>query len=297
MYSNLDPQGAQPGETSIIVPSLGMGELRESLIDEVMVSFADRFRDRPLREAVPTPEDIELLRQHCPWRYALDLYPGVTGLSLDRSAPVVEFAAENRVALSIRMSLLDKALTEFAPIGSFLDIGTDSGLIPLKLADRIGGRIVGVDRRTEAVRRAEVLQAIAVQGNCRFMTAEAYGYLQDLERDSFDCISVLGMVHQLGDPIRLLRLLYKKTARIVLVDTIIHNYPVPGWIQTTSRHSVSEEHELQPTYRGIIDSIYQAGFETVTEIVPAPSLLEAVSQPTVYHTHNRALFVAQKFAS
>lgn len=296
MYSNRDHLEGGPGEAAIIAPAQDMGEVRESLVDEVMVSIADRFQDRPLSETEPSEDDLERLRSLCPWGYALDLYPGIAGLALDRQGSVVDIASESREALSIRMSLLDKALAEFAPVGSLLDLGTDSGLIPVKLADRIGGRIVGVDRREDAIRRAEVLRAIVGRGNRRFMTADAAAYLQRLKPDSFDCISALGLLHGLADPMRLLRLMYEKTARIVLIDTMIHNYPVPGWIQSTSRQAACEGDGLQPTYRGIIDSLYQVGFETITEIVPAPSLLAAVTQPTVYHTHNRALFVALKMA-
>ena len=316
MRSDTAPGGATVGCASqnrldatmdaarILSVSDGMPEVRESLVDEIMVPIADRFQDRPLRDVAPTAADLDHLKDHGPWGYALDLYPGVSGANLDRQATVVDFTAESREALSIRMSLLDKALAEFAPVGSLLDLQTGCGLIPMKLADRIGGRIVGIDRRGEAIRRATVLRALAGCARFGFKTADPYAYLAALKPGAFDCISALGLFQRLSDPIRLLRLIHEKTARLVLIDTAIHNLPVPGWIPTEPRMGAPDAPEaggettvalgLQPTYRGMIDSLYRVGFESVTEIVPAPSLLAAVAQQTPYHTHRRALFVAQK---
>ncbi|WP_420564846.1 methyltransferase domain-containing protein [Thalassobaculum sp.] len=280
---------------TIITFSGEMGEVRESLVDEIMVPVAERFPDRPLCQAPPRAADLDLLRQHRPWGYALELFPGVSGAHLDREAPVVDFSLESAEALSIRMSLLDKALAEFAPVGSLLDLETDCGLIPMKLAERIGGRIVGIDRREEAIRRARVLHTLSGQANRRFQVADPYAYLVGLKPDAFDCVSALGLVHRLTDPIRLLRLMHEKTARLVLIDTVIHNVPAPGWIRRGPPGAPGAG-ALQPTYRGMIDSLYQVGFESVTEVAPAPSLLAAIAQQTPYHSHRRALFVAQKWA-
>ena len=75
---------------------------------------------------------------------------------------------------------------------------------------------------------------------------------------------------------------------------MLHDVPVPVWLQAVSRASGSKVIELQPTYRGMINSLHRLGFASVTEIVPAPSLLSTVPYATPYHMHRRGLFVAQK---
>ncbi len=305
MYSRNCRLEADTHETRIVDWSDQIGELRESLVDEVMVPVAELYQDRPLCDRPATPADLDALTRLGPWGCALELYPGVTGVDLDRQAPVVDFTPESREAQSIRLSLLDKALTEFAPVGSLLDLETDCGLIPMKLADRIGGRIVGIDRRAEAIGRATLLHSLGRRSNRRFETADPAAYLARLNPDAFDCVSALGVFDRQAEPIRLLRLMYEKTARLVLIDTAIHNIPVPGWVRMTDTHapagaaadagSASVSVALQPTYRGLIDSLYQVGFESVTEVAPAPSLLAAVPQQTAYHSHRRALFVAHKW--
>lgn len=233
----------------------------------------------------------------------MDLYSGVSGASLDRQAAVIDMPRESCAALSIRMSLLDKALVEFAPIGSLLDLETGCGLIPMKLSDRIGGRIVGTDRRKDAIDRAKVLRALVSDVDCHFETAVPMPIWRRCSSVRWTA-SVPASVR--SDPIRLLRLIYEKTARIALIDPAIHNIPAPGWVQAPRRRGTpgspkssvgaAAVAELPPTYRGMIDSLYQVGFASVTEIVPTPSLLRAASQHTAYHRHRRALFVAQKAA-
>ena len=292
-------------EASQMEADLILGETRESLVDEIMVTASDRFIDRPLSVARPTRSDIEALERLGPWGYSLELYPGLSTATVDRQQALVDLRPRRQEAKAIRLSMLDRAMLEFGPIGSLLDFATDCGLMPLKLSDRIGGPIVGIDPLDGNIRKAQLLADLSGRSDVSFIAADPCDYLECLSADAVDCISTFGLSHQLTDPIPMLRLMYEKTARLVLIDTRIHNLPFSGWVRSLAadddlryvqQTGAEPAIELQPTCRGLVDSLYQVGFEMVTEIVPSPSLLASVDQPTAYHGHKRAIFVAHKTA-
>ncbi|WPZ32399.1 hypothetical protein T8K17_14235 [Thalassobaculum sp. OXR-137] len=232
-----DSREARSAERSIAEIRHRIGEVRESLIDEIMVSAAER----------------------------LDPDPGGGGGAA---------AAES----AIRLSLVDKALVEFAPVGDLLEIAAGDSRLSARLSDRIGGGVRTLDRSPQ----------VGIDLDMPWPNAA-------------DCVLALDPYRGTADPIRLTRRLYGATARLLVLDTMLHDFPFSGWIQTLSDAPAPASGprgrmaiELQPTYRGLIDSLYQVGFEAVTEVVPAPSLFAALPYATPYHAHRRAVFVAQK---
>ena len=127
--------------------------------------------------------------------------------------------------------------------------------------------------------------------------------MQECEDESFDIISALGLFYHLSDPIGLMNLIYQKSRQTVVIDTIVHNFDFSGWVQTVSRHlkypdlahanDTRKLVELHPTYRGLVDTLFQVGFSDVIEIIPSPNLLRNFPS-YIYSQRNRAMFIAVK---
>lgn len=164
-------------------------------------------------------------------------------------------------------------------------------------------RIHGIDIDPGNIAKAAFLQNLVGDAAATFETADIYDALAGLSDASWQMISALGIFYHLTDPLGLLSLMFQKTQHAVIIDTITHNFPFSGWIQTISRH-VKMPHlahandtrkitELHPTYRGLIDSLFQIGFRRVIEIVPGEALLKKYPS-AIYENRNRRMFVGVK---
>jgi 2-polyprenyl-3-methyl-5-hydroxy-6-metoxy-1,4-benzoquinol methylase len=152
---------------------------------------------------------------------------------------------------------------------SLLDIGCNSGFFTLEGAAAGFGRAVGVDLREENIEQARFLRSAFDIRNSEFSIQN----VKHLEAsgDRFDVVYNLGLMYHLSTPFEVLRTCRALTRRFCVIDTITHKEPFSGYHVALKDNSVTIEgdlaFELQPTYRGIIDTIKAAGFASVVEIV------------------------------
>lgn len=297
-----------------------VGEIQESLIESLVVRnvFAPKLLDR----AATVNEMLNLYRMR-PWGYSFSIDDRFTAFDLDRfdeasfqsfvaMAPTKETGAlqpvdRGLVEMQLRLSILHAIFKLFGPRRGdhWLDIATNCGIIPLLLNQERQMKVTAVDLFDGNIQKASYLQQLTGKAGCDFQTADAFDYLKHCEDNAFDTLSALGLFYHLSDPIGMLDLMYRKTARMVVIDTVLHNFDFSGWIQTVSRHvkysdlghanDTRKIIELHPTFRGLVDALYQVGFERIIEVTASPELL--VKYPAqIYKDRNRVFVVAFKNA-
>lgn len=264
-----------------------------------------------LIDNVILPESINIFRSLSPWGYCFQINRDTCSFELEAKTPFPKEQVPQHpglVEMNLRLSLLNYIFdhicmdTAQAP-KNWLDVATNCGVLPLLLNKQRGLLVTGIDYLNANILKANFLKKLAKDTRCLFLEADAYDFLHHLPDNSVDVISALGIFYHLSDPIGLLSLLYQKTKKFLIIDTIVHHFIFSGWIQTVSRHVKHTElrHandtrkiiELHPTYRGMIDSLFQVGFSNVTEVVASQDLLEAYPA-RVYMVKNRTMFVAEK---
>lgn len=219
---------------------------------------------------------------------------------------------------SILCNILQDITQSIDALYSLLDLATNCGIIPLLLSKRHSfSNILACDISPQNIDKAKFLQKLAngesentseddhvATQNIEFVTKDAYTVC-DESLSSFDIVTALGIFYHLSDPIGLLAKIRATTKHYTIIDTLSHNFPFSGWIQTVSRH-VKYEHlshandtrktvELHPTTRGMVDSLYQVGFNDVSIYLPSEALLENLPAHNVYKTLNRIFFVASVY--
>ncbi|WP_158285494.1 bifunctional 2-polyprenyl-6-hydroxyphenol methylase/3-demethylubiquinol 3-O-methyltransferase UbiG [Azospirillum sp. TSA6c] len=275
----------------------------EKLVQVFEVTTENSYKNLPVSLTELGEREKDRASRLAPWGYSFDLSPEISTDSIDRGRFDSNISAEGRNDYLLRMSMLSYTLEKFSIEGSWLDIATNSGIIPLMLSQGKNLSVTGIDIGDVNIEKAYFLKSLMNDYNSKFHVADAYEYLESKNTSNYDFISALGIFYHLSDPLGLLQLMHEKTKRFVLVDTIIHNFAFSGWIQTISRH-VKFAHlghandtrkivELHPTYRGMIDALYQVGFDSVVEILPSDSLLAKFPSP-VYGSRNRRMLLAEK---
>lgn len=275
----------------------------ERLVPFFEVGESDEYIPGPLSKERLISRDLERARGLAPWGYSFDICPGISTDSIDIGRLDDYIRAEGRNDYIIRMSMFSYLMKKFSVEGSWLDIATNSGIIPLMLSHGKNLSVTGIDIGEVNIDKAQFLKSISGDQKSKFFVADAYEFLEGKGNECYDFISALGIFYHLSNPLGLLQLMHEKSKRFVLIDTIIHNFEFSGWVQTVSRH-VKFSHlahandtrkivELHPTYRGMIDALYQVGFDSVTEILPSEELLRKYPG-TVYGTRNRRVLLAEK---
>jgi 2-polyprenyl-3-methyl-5-hydroxy-6-metoxy-1,4-benzoquinol methylase len=176
-------------------------------------------------------------------------------------------------------------------------------VIPILLHRHSRGVVTGIDISDVNIQKAKLLKSLSGIEGLNFIAGDIFDALRESPDNSFSVISALGIFYHLSDPLGLLALMHQKVKDFVIIDTIVHNFAFSGWIQTVSRHikdptlvhanDTRKLSELHPTYRGILDALFQVGFKTIVEVIPAQSILEKFPG-TIYSRKNRRMCVAFK---
>lgn len=301
MFDIKSRQNVDIVERDFVIYREGHPEVYEILVPTL--TAMDEYPFDPVSRRSLSEEEYREAVRLAPWGYSFDLAPDLSTESVDLGQIGRQLSAEGRGEYVLRMSMLTLAMRERVAGESWLDLATNSGFIPLLLGRNQSGEIVGVDLAEVNIEKANFLKQISGERCASFVTADIYDYLSKMRDSSVDVVSALGIFYHLDNPLGLLRSIYEKVSGFIVIDTIIHNFPFSGWIQTVSRH-IKYSHlghandtrklvELHPTYRGMLDALFQVGFSRVCEILPSDALL-ARYPGTIYSTRNRRIFVAYK---
>jgi SAM-dependent methyltransferase len=171
-----------------------------------------------------------------------------------------------------------------------LDIGCNCGFFTLEMAHLNAKHALGVDLRKENITQANLLKRAFGVDNAEFEIANIKDYVTNGRQ--FDVVLNLGLMYHLSTPYEVMKLCFELVRDFCVVDTITHTEPFSGYHVLSKDPSRSLEgdlaFELQPTYRGILDTIKAAGFREVIEVVAPVKGIE------LYEDGSRRCLVAFK---
>ena len=162
-----------------------------------------------------------------------------------------------------------------------LDLACHCGVFTLDFADSGFAYCKGIDLREKNIEQANFLKNAFALQNCEFEV----GNIKNLTWEKYDVVLLLGIMYHLSTPFEILKQAFQSTKKFCIVDTITHKEPVPAYFLQAKDSGNSlegdEPFELQPTYRGIIESMRLAGFSTIVEIISdTPSTVELYCDST-----------------
>jgi hypothetical protein len=136
----------------------------------------------------------------------------------------------------------------------------------LDLAQRGVNQVLGVDLRPENLAQAGLLRRAYGIKNASFRQVN----VKEIGSETYDVVLNLGLMYHLSTPFEVMRAAMAATRRFCVVDTITHKEPFSAYFVSTKDPNQPLEgdlhFELQPTYRGIIATMREAGFNDIIEI-------------------------------
>jgi tRNA (mo5U34)-methyltransferase len=220
-----------------------------------------------LREAVISSEDADhSIRLLAPWTY----YLSISGVNnINHSTYNNDTIIYHRYRNNLITNNIISSLPEEIQILTAIDIGCNCGFFTMELADRGFSASTGVDLRTENIAQAMFARdALNVQN-----TSFIIGNVKDFPTDEkYDVVLNLGLMYHLSTPFEVMKKCFDITNKVCVIDSVTHKEPFSGYFVLSDRNINSPiegdlSFEMQPTYRGLLETIYSAGFEYVFEVM------------------------------
>jgi hypothetical protein len=152
---------------------------------------------------------------------------------------------------------------------TILDLGSHCGIMALDIAFRGARRVDGFDLRLKNIEQANFLKRYYNIPNVHFEQADVCG-MQSAGK--WDVVMCLGLLCHVDAPVSLIRLCFDSCNEFAVIDTICHTEPISAYHLIRHRNKdVSIEgkyaHEFHPTCRAVIDTMKEAGFTIIMEVI------------------------------
>ena len=241
-------------------------------------------------------EDInptdELRRQRddlAPWGFWFKLAPGITTKKLG-------ILGRNRLICRSHLitSTVEKLLGNKMSTTTVLDMGCHSGFFSMDFASRGVKQVTGVELRADNLKQARFLTKHYGIDNIRFEQADIASWKPS---GTFSIVLNLGLLYHVIDPVTLVRNTYDWCEDFAVIDTVCHQEPISAFIAAFNKdvdghgegtHTV----ELHPTYRAFIDTMHDAGFVDLIELIADPG--EEGRASDLYRNHIRRCIIGFK---
>lgn len=266
--------------------SLGFTELRKPITVEEVPFIRDRTHN-PLWTEEMLRTQIHALGQ---WQYYFEFSHGLTtkieGTFNDGTILFHRF--RSKLISETVVDLLGGTLGE----STLLDLGSHCGLMSLDMAYRGAKFVHGVEYRRQNLNQAEFLKqyyhidnTAFTQGDATKLTPEAY---------QVDVVLCLGLLYHVVSPIELIEYCYNTATKFAVIDTVCHHAADAGYrlVRNKSVASAIEgtrSYELQPTHRGVVETMQAVGFRHVVEVIG-----EADVAVPLYSNRERCCFIGFK---
>jgi SAM-dependent methyltransferase len=212
----------------------------------------------------PSDQLIQQRDELGPWGFWFKLAPGITTKKLD-------ILGRNRITCRSHLitSTVEKFLGKRLPETTVLDIACHSGFFSLDIASRGVKHVTGVELRAININQAKFLQQHFGFKNISFEQADITAW-QPAQK--FSVVLNLGLLYHVIDPVTLVRQTYDWCEDFAVIDTICHPEPISAFIaafnKDVSLHGEGKYSvELHPTYRALIDTMHDAGFVDLVELI------------------------------
>ena len=211
--------------------------------------------------------DEDLIQQRDalgPWGFWFKLAPGITTKKLD-------ILGRNRIICRSHLitSTVEKLLGKNLSSATVLDIACHSGFFSLDMASRGVKHVTGVELRDININQAKFLQQHFGIKNITFEQGDITAWKPP---EQFSVVLNLGLLYHVIDPVTLVRQTYDWCTDFAVIDTICHQEPISAFIaafnKDASLHGEGKYSvELHPTYRALIDTMHDAGFVDLVELI------------------------------
>jgi hypothetical protein len=127
----------------------------------------------------------------------------------------------------------------------------------------------GIEYREKNLAQARFITDYYGIDNVSFEQGNAY----DLDAvDEYDVVVCLGLLYHVVRPIDLLEACRAAAKKFVVIETICNPTPIPAYLVVGDKNvdvaiEGTRSIELQPTYRGVIESLRAVGFTEITEVI------------------------------
>ncbi|HQQ62604.1 MAG TPA: class I SAM-dependent methyltransferase [Pseudomonadales bacterium] len=199
-----------------------------------------------------------------PWGFWFKLAQGMNTKKLDILGRNRIICRSHLISATVE-KLLGKRLAE----STILDMACHSGFFSMDMASRGVKHVTGVELRDISVRQATFLQQHYGIDNITFEQGDIYAWKPT---QPFTVVLNLGLLYHVIDPVTLVRRTYDACTDFAVIDTICHPEPTSAFIacfnkDTSLNGEGSHTVELHPTYRALIDTMHDAGFIDLLELV------------------------------
>ena len=149
-----------------------------------------------------------------------------------------------------------------------VDLGCHCGVMSLDMAQRGAKFVRGIEVREQNLAQAEFLRRYYRIPNVEFVQRDV-GSLEDDQ--SYDVVMCLGLLYHVVQPIDLLEYCYRQSRKMAVIDTVCHKHPISAYHVVSGKNTdVAIEGtrtiELHPTYRALIDTMREVGFDDIVEV-------------------------------
>lgn len=199
-----------------------------------------------------------------PWGFWYKLAPGINTKKLD-------IQARNRITCRSHLisTTVETLLGTKKSAVQLLDLGCHNGFFSLDMASRGVQHVTGVEVREPSLTQARFLQQHYQLPNIAFVHGDIAHWQPPR---SFNVVLNLGLLYHVIDPVTLVRNTFRWCEDFAVIDTVCHQEPISAFIAAFNKdtdyhgegtHSV----ELHPTYRALIDTMHDAGFIDLIELI------------------------------
>lgn len=259
---------AQKSYTSWKLHTLPAGyQQTELLTDHVSrAGRIDEFNFMAKRPKISKDDALLEIRRLSPWTYYLNIH----GVSTEKygtfnASTITYHRYRNDLIIG---NLLRMFNGDFSKL-SAIDIGCNCGFFSSELASNGMASVLGVDLREENIVQAEFVRDAFDLKNVSFLKKN----VKELAGTAkFDIVLNLGLMYHLSTPLEVMQHCFDITNKVCVIDSVTHKEPFSGFFSVTNKNIKSPiegdlSFELQPTYRGLIDTIYASGFDYLIEVM------------------------------
>jgi tRNA (mo5U34)-methyltransferase len=249
-------------------------------------------------------ERLALANSEPRWMYEFDLGDGIKTPLLIEELRSVHVTREKAI-----FPLIDRLYPKGLERAHCLDVACNEGFFSQLLYQR-GAVVKGIDIRDLNIQRARRIQELYGLGTERLRFEIADFLLNQDPPNTYELVLFLGLLYHLENPMGALRILYRITRAIAVIDTQLtrQNTPVEsGWGQTSVNLELPasvallqqedfEDNNLAswknlsfiPNAAAVKQMLFSVGFSSVVQFAVPPG-----SNPQ-YVSNDRGIFVAFK---
>ena len=249
-------------------------------------------------------ERLALANNEPRWMYEFDLGDGIKTPLLDEELRSVHVTRENAI-----FPLIDRLYPKGLEQTRCLDVACNEGYFS-QLLYRRGAVVKGIDIRELNIQRARKIQELYSLGIERLRFEAADFLLNQDPPNTYELVLFLGLLYHLENPMGALRILYRITQSLAVIDTQLTRQNVPvesGWGHTSVNLELpasvallqEEDDETNnlaswknlsfiPNAAAVKQMLFAAGFSTVLQLAAPPG-----SNPQ-YLNNDRGIFIAFK---